>query len=240
MKIKTYIGLFFILSTIVLNHVDVIFPTFTEIVIFGNTFSILKGFSSTDIIWTVVQKLNLVFFAFGVLFLFPFDNIKKNFTQLFIIIALVSIIIMNAFLAVAAIHDYIDGFGDGLFRITSFVMIAIVLLIVVIILKLNNVINSHRKEVMQLKSDLDTRVNALRKKEEKLKQFKSMVNSKADSIEAAQHEIIKKVEALEVLPLFISVYDNMDNWTRHSRHKAQKIYFQIDKQLKDLEAIRFE
>ena len=231
MKIKTYIGIFFILSTFLLNYLDQLFPNFTEFVIFGKSFKIIEGFNSHDIMWTIAQKLNLVFFAIGILLIFPFEKVKETFLKKLLIIVFLTSIVFNSYLAIAAIHDYVNGFGDGRFIITFLILTIFIASLLLLLLKLNRVVNNRKKEILRLKYEVERRIDALKEKDLKMLQ----IQSKVDSIQDTNIFITKKIEALECLPLFIKETDNMETWSKLAHRRAMMIYGQLDKQLKDLE-----
>lgn len=231
MKIKTYIGLIFILSTFLLNHVDILFPNFTEFTIFGNNFKIMEGLNSSDIIWTVVQKINLVLFAGGFLLLYPFSIIKKKLLTRIIILLLVTSIVFNSVLAVGAVHDYVDGFGDGMYFITSLLLIISISIASIVLIKVIKIDNNRNNELIKLRIEVQERIEALKKKDFNM----SQVQSKVESIQDTNLFITKKIEALECLPLFIKETDDMGTWTKLAHRRAMMIYGELDKQLKEIE-----
>lgn len=238
-KVRVYGAICFVLLTFLLNYFDNVFPDFKEFLIFGNTYPIIDGYTSYDLIWTMIQKVNAILLCIAFLIVFPFQIIKNKIHNYIVIASLIVTIGYNLFLCIGTIHFYTHGFNKNIYY-TTFTIVAISS-ITILFLAYKLILfftNKQKNEVARLKSELDIRVNSLRLKEERFKKLKSTIDLKTDSIQESNFEIIKKVEALEALPLFISVYDNMEDWTINSKHKAQKIYAELDKQLQDLESIR--
>ncbi|WP_299212653.1 hypothetical protein [uncultured Dokdonia sp.] len=214
-------------------------PEFKELTLFGNTYVIVEGLTSEDIIWTLIQKFNILLLCFAFLLLMPLT--KEHFKNSKLIIKLVIgvTILLNIYQALALLYRYVNGFEDDMFITTYISLLLIIATIFFLFYKLQQyLVNKKSKrnkrlisEINELKKEIQHRVNALKDKDLKMLQ----IQSKVDSIQDTNIFITKKIEALECLPLFIKETDNMETWSKLAHRRAMMIYGQLDKQLKDLE-----
>lgn len=232
---RVLIGVCFILITYPLNHIDYLIPDFKSITLFGNTFEIVEGFTSTDIVWTVIQKLNLIILCIATLILVTLNKYDNKISPILVSFSLYLVICLNLFLAIGDIHSYVMGFNKTLYIITflflTIIMVFLVLLSKYIIKRRESNANKLRLEINELKKEVQKRIEVLKDKDLRL----SQIQSKVDTIQDTNIFITQKIEALECLPLFIKETDDMETWSKLAHRRAMMIYGQLDKQLKDLE-----
>ncbi|MFC4636593.1 hypothetical protein ACFO3O_22000 [Dokdonia ponticola] len=217
-KSRVIIGVCCILITYPLNHIDYLIPEFTTLNIFGKSFEIVEGFTSTDIIWTLVQKVNLIILCTAIVILFPLNrNDYKTFKAL-VPLSLFLIIGLNLFLVAGDMHSYIMGFNRILYFLT---FLFLSLIIISIFLLGKHIAKRRRTKISDLRIEID--------------KLKTDINNRLDSLQDTNLDITNKIEALESLPLFIKETDNMETWSKLAHRRAMMIYGQLDKQLKDLE-----
>ncbi|MFC4633489.1 hypothetical protein ACFO3O_06200 [Dokdonia ponticola] len=237
--IRFIIGVCCILITFPLNHFDYLIPEFSEITVFGNTYKIVEGLTSEDIIWTLIQKLNIFLLCVAFLLLMPLSKEHFKHSKLIIKSAIIIIITLNTYQGLVLLYRYVNGFDDGMFTITFIILLLIIAAIFFSFYKLQQYLvkkkNERNKkfilEIQKLKQEIQQRVETLKDKDSKL----SQIQSKVDTIQDTNIFITEKIEALECLPLFIKETDDMETWTRLAHRRAMMIYGQLDKQLKDLE-----
>lgn len=235
---RVILGICLILITYPLNHIDYLIPEFESISLLGKSFRIVDGFTSTDIIWTVIQKVNLILLCIATLLLVPLKIYNNNKFKFLIPSAIFLIISLNLFLAIGDVHSYVMGFNKTLYIITFLFLILVMVSITILshyyIRKRESKINKLKLEVEELKKEIGERVSALKDKDSRL----NRIQSKVDTIQDTNIFISEKIEALEYLPLFIKETDDMETWSELAHRRAMMIYGQLDKQLKDLEDTR--
>ena len=236
-------GVCCILITFPLNHFDYLIPEFRSITVLGNTYEIVEGLTSEDVIWTLIQKLNIFLLCVAFLLLLPLAKEQFRRSKLIIKSAIGITIILNTYQSLILLYRYVNGFDDRMFSVTFVSLLFVIAMIFFLVFKLqqflsnkkNNKIEKLKVEINELKQEIQERVKALNDKDLKMSEIKYQISSKVDSIQDTNIFITEKIEALECLPLFIKETDDMETWTKLAHRRAMMIYGQLDKQLKDLE-----
>lgn len=123
--IRLYIAIVCIIITYPMNHIDLLFPEFTEFSFFGRKLSIVEGLTSSDLIWTIAQKVNIILILFATHLLLP--NFPDNpFIKWLINLVIYVIMLLNVYLAVSCLYNYTVGFDVEMFTMT-FVAIVVTL-----------------------------------------------------------------------------------------------------------------
>lgn len=216
------IGVCCILITFPLNHFDYLIPEFTGVTVFGNRYEIVEGLTSTDLIWTLIQKINIVLLCIAFFILLPFSKEYFKWSKLIIRTSISLIIVLNTYQFLILLYRYVNGFNDDMFFVTFLSLITVLIIIFLLIVRLHkyllykkhNKILEHKAEINKLKTEIQERL---------------------DSLYDTNLDITNKIEALESLPLFIKETDNMETWSLLAHRRAMMIYGQLNKQLKDLE-----
>ncbi|WP_299213246.1 hypothetical protein [uncultured Dokdonia sp.] len=221
---KTLIGVALLVTPFLFNHVDKFLPIVTEFEIFGRKFQILEGLTSEDIIWTVIQKFNLVILYIAIYILVPFN--KRSKLSILFRVVLFLAIAYTLFLCVSVFNEFTTGMYKRMFKVTYLSLIigfALVLYTISFLTKKSierkKEEEKRRKEILDLKNEINTRV---------------------ENLQNTSLDIASKIKSLETLPLFIRSYDNMEEWSSHAVRHAKKIYEKLDLQLKELEKTKIK
>lgn len=235
---RVILGFIFLVLPYLFNHIDFLFPKFEgEFMFFGNRLSVAEGLNSSDLIWTITQKSNLILLYIAFFILSPFKRKSKASYALSAILLIC--IVYSIYLSIEAFQDYTRGFNDQMFLRTFISLILIALFVFFIISRIfQSIIRKRRLEIENLKKIIEQKIVALKQEEEKLKGIKEKINSKVGSIEERNFKIIKTIEDYEILYSQFRFFDNMDDWAVHTQFRSKKIYAQIAKQFEELEDIR--
>lgn len=228
---KTLIGITLLVIPFLFNHIDKLFPVVTEFEVFGKKFQILEGLTSEDIIWTVIQKFNLIILYIACYILVPFD--KKSILSIAFRGVLLLAIGYTLFLCISLFNEFTTGMYENMFLITYAILVGAVICLLFTISFLTKKSIDKDKEIKEGKKEIENR------KEEMLR-LKSEVNSRVEDLQNTSLDIASKIKSLETLPLFIRSYDNMEDWSSHAVRHAKKIYEKLDLQLKELEKTKIE
>lgn len=234
------LGFAFLVLPFLFNHVDFLFPKFTgDFSLFGNSLSVDEGLNSSDLIWTIVQKSNLILLYIGVFILSPFKKKSKAYYSFITIITLC--ISYTTYLSIEAFQDYTRGFNDKMFLRTFISIIAITTIVIFTITRLTrSIMIKRRKEILQLKNQVTQKIKALHDKDIKLDQIKTKINTKVESIEEKNFKLVEIVSHYEKLHSQLPFFENLDDWTVHSQLRVKKMYAELAEQLQELEGIRVD
>lgn len=216
MVIRFLFGIIFLLITIPMNHIDLLFPNFTEFVFLGNSYQFLGDLASRDIIWTIVQKINIIFMAFGSWFIFrslTHDNSQYNKLNFVLKAVLIGLTAINIYLSIRALQWYASGFTNTAFIATYIFVVATIIIIALIARRISNI--------------------AASKKNQQRKLLKQTIME----IQDTNFALIEDVQFLENIPKSIKVDDFMEAWHILSTDKAREAYDKIMGNIQNLDKI---
>lgn len=214
LKTRFFIGIILWVITIPLNHVDVLFPTVTTFTFLGNSYPLVEGFTSIDIIWTVMQKLNLIIAALGTLFIIKgiIPTVDKTAYKI-LKYTFIGFSLVLVYLAIQSVRYYISGFTTTtffltyIFIVTSFIEIAIII----------NVITKRSR------------------KQKKLKQKK--LTSIIEDLQQNHQALINDVNFLEKIPSEMEKGDFIEGWQIVAQNNARAAYEKIAANMKKTDKI---
>lgn len=218
---RFYLGIAICMLTIPMNHFDWFFSEFTDFSLFGNNYSFVKPFTSTDIIWTIIQKTNILLFTIGgylittgLMSLLPDNMFKFRFRVNIAATVAFSIIgLFNVYQSVSVASMYINGFQGK----TTYFMMLIMLIVFSIVIGLFIV-------------SLKVYKNSL------LKVNRNDFNNKLENISFTVSELIEDVRDVELISEEANENDNLKIWKVIGKKQARTLYKKIDKLLKEIDA----
>lgn len=216
------LSVFLIIVTILLNHLDLVFRKSEQFNFLGMPYEIQDGYLTGDLVWTVIQKFNMILYTFAVLLILPIvlNHFKMNSTSRFFIkLVLYIVIIANVFMMIDVLHSYLKDFDRNMLWTTFLTLVFTGGVAIYLLGKIS-------KKIIQADATLVS--------------LKKYVNDRIEGLQVDHLQITEDINLLENIPEFITnERPDLNTWSEIAKEKAAVVYQKIDEYKKELEKMKF-
>lgn len=222
---RFYLGIALCCMVILSNHFDWLFPNKDHITLLGKTYFFTAPFTFSDILWTVIQKLNIIIFAigsllavFGLLSLVSENHAKiKRKSKLVASLALGLVITTYIFQSYKAFVMYVSA-TKGQISLTGIVLVGLAFIVV-----------------------LGLIVFAVKKYSTDIKESQhQVINDRLDELSLSFYELIEDYRDVEAISEEMSSADNVEAWKLVIGDKVRKMYNNANTFLEVIEGKKLE
>ncbi len=200
-----YVGIALWVIILPMNHIDKLFPVFTSFSFLGNSYQFIEGYTSIDVIWVIIQKLNIIIAGIGTLCMIQQFKKKERFYLPYLLfkytMLFMSIILL--YMAIDALRWYVTDFTWD----TSVFMYLVILACCIEFGYLGYYI--------------------IGKRSQEAKEKRKMLIAMVDTMQRNLEGITQDVNNLENIPGTIERGEFMEVWDKVARQNARAAYNKI-------------
>ncbi len=218
---RFYTGLALWFCVVLTNHLDWFFVNRPYFEIFSKTYYFVEPYTFSDILWTGIQKFNVVIMSIatylivlGLLSRFPKNTVKEiKKIKIFALLTFVIVASTYIYQTISATIMYIQAFRGEMTLVISIVM-AITMLLVLALIYFS--FTTFKRGII-----VDKNIE---------------LNNKIDSFSDKVHDLVENYRDIEAVASEMKPSDLIQPWKKVIHNKTRLLYIQADEFLKKLEA----